>query len=1261
MPNATLNIVVQEKGSREAADDFRSMAKEIKDAGKALSALKRHLKGLGKGSSSAGTGAVNQINKEIDALNKSAAMRAKRVDAVMREEDRIRAAKQKTVDKLIKEFAREDAAHAKQVNATMRKEARIRAAQRATVDKVIRELTREEAAEAKASREILRQEEAKIRHRRRASRAMRRTVDNLIKEFAREDAAIRRTARSHRVAARAANVHAGSLRKVSLVSKIAHSDLVNLSNQVFFLQRAFITLGGAFVVGKYVDATNQFQNMENRLRLVTDGVDDLGSTFKELQGIADETRQELGSTVEAFVRIRKATQEHGASASQVKTTVTTLNKLLAISGQTSQEASQSIFQLSQAFAKGKLDGDEFRTISEAMPDILDLIAQSTGVARKELFKMSKGGKLTADVLLEAFDAGKEFVDAKFEQRIETLSGAWTVLKNQVVVTIGEWNKASGAAKTISDAILTVSQNMDILVIATKAVVYWIGVKLTAALVTAAVAGFSKLIDSLIVVQVAFYALRKGVKVAVSALASGVATVGRLVTGLLAATGPLGAIAVGLGVAYAAATLFSDSMERAANAIAGIKEEDLATSKAEALELALKKNEKLIRQNKSLLEQEKNGTQLFIRKEEILADIAKREKEIKLIKSQQAELETPEKKEAAEKAREKEIRDLEKLYQGYSKLKKELFPVAAATEEYRGKVELLWQAHKELDVSLFDTISAITFLTGEFLKAADPVGEYSRELDNQITLEKSSIAVKRRLAAEAKVAAFAEKQKAEGLKLTADQIAELTEKEIRLARLRERKTKKNKEVETEAKAYQSLQDSLDKTRAARREYSEQVRLLDKVLGDSADTAERKRAIVQALRSEYESSFEPIEAMNEQLTQELELSRLSADARERGLALMEKEKEIRDALGPIGVQESGTDPAAEAARQLAIIEETEANTKRADSIREYREELRKTANSQNEYKLRLEAIKDEMGEASNSVEGHAAKLEALKKAYPELADSIDKISGGTGKAAKAQAEYNRHMEALNLMWATKNGIKNFDEWVQKANELHAAYKKATKEQSGFQQGLDQLQEQFFSQKAMNDQIASSMVNAYSGVENALTGLVTTGKFEFKNMVDSMLADLTRLMIRMAIMKAMEEGGPGAGAMGGVGAAAGIGLGSFLIPALAKGLGFRHGGSFTVTRGLPHFAHGGEFQVGGKGGPDTKLVQFMASPGENVKVTNPGQSKLDNQNAQSQQAAPVVNIQNITDPSQLAAGLSSPAGERAIVNTIQQNAGLIKKYMR
>ncbi|MGH7393663.1 MAG: hypothetical protein ACREM3_30040, partial [Candidatus Rokuibacteriota bacterium] len=48
-------------------------------------------------------------------------------------------------------------------------------------------------------------------------------------------------------------------------------------------------------------------------------------------------------------------------------------------------------------------------------------------------------------------------------------------------------------------------------------------------------------------------------------------------------------------------------------------------------------------------------------------------------------------------------------------------------------------------------------------------------------------------------------------------------------------------------------------------------------------------------------------------------------------------------------------------------------------------------------------------------------------------------------------------------------------------------------------------------------------------------------------------------------------------------------------------------TAIRGLFGFQHGGSFTVGGSGAPDSQLVAFRASPGEQVTVAPPGQAGI------------------------------------------------------
>jgi hypothetical protein len=110
------------------------------------------------------------------------------------------------------------------------------------------------------------------------------------------------------------------------------------------------------------------------------------------------------------------------------------------------------------------------------------------------------------------------------------------------------------------------------------------------------------------------------------------------------------------------------------------------------------------------------------------------------------------------------------------------------------------------------------------------------------------------------------------------------------------------------------------------------------------------------------------------------------------------------------------------------------------------------------------------------------------------------------------------------------------------------------------------------AAND-IQQFFEGAFSSLEDALVGFVTTGKLDFKSLINSIIADLARMVIRMLIIK------PLMGFFGGIFGFSGGGI----VP------GFKNGGV------IPGYAPGGI--VTGFGGARSDNQLAALSPGEMV----------------------------------------------------------------
>jgi lambda family phage tail tape measure protein len=177
----------------------------------------------------------------------------------------------------------------------------------------------------------------------------------------------------------------------------------------------------------------------------------------------------------------------------------------------------------------------------------------------------------------------------------------------------------------------------------------------------------------------------------------------------------------------------------------------------------------------------------------------------------------------------------------------------------------------------------------------------------------------------------------------------------------------------------------------------------------------------------------------------------------------------------------------------------------------------------------------------------------------------------------------LEAANNLY--RSGRISADEYIKVTRDLrYELLQTATDWQSGLERAGLALQREFTDVASL---IENSVVNAVSSMEDALVTFVRTGKFEFSDLVNSILDDLTRIAARQAITA------PLASALGGV-------LGGLFGGGGSSGVSMVG----SVGSGLPGFASGGDFRVGGAGGIDSQLVAFRASPGEEVYIRKPGE---------------------------------------------------------
>lgn len=191
-------------------------------------------------------------------------------------------------------------------------------------------------------------------------------------------------------------------------------------------------LGGFMAVKKAIDLTDEYTNTVARLSLINDGL----QTQKELQDqiylSAQRSRGEYITTAQTVAKLGMMAGEAFGSTDEIVKFTELINKSFKVGGASKTEQSAGMYQLAQAMASGRLQGDEFRSISENAPMIGKALQQHLGVGAAKLKEMSSEGLITADVIKSAMFGMGEEINAMFEKMPMTFADAGTQIKNHAI-------------------------------------------------------------------------------------------------------------------------------------------------------------------------------------------------------------------------------------------------------------------------------------------------------------------------------------------------------------------------------------------------------------------------------------------------------------------------------------------------------------------------------------------------------------------------------------------------------------------------------------------------------------------------------------------------------------------------------------------------------------------------------------------------------------------------------------------------------------
>ena len=203
-----------------------------------------------------------------------------------------------------------------------------------------------------------------------------------------------------------------------------------------------------------VKTTDQLTQLRARIDLINDGSQSTAEIMDKVFSAANRSRGSFLDMADSVAKLNLLAKDAFTSNDEAIYFVEQLNKQFKIAGAGVQETTSAMYQLTQAMAAGKLQGDEFRSIMENAPMLAQSIAQEMGLSVGQLKEMSSQGLITADIIKNALFASAEETNAKFAEIPMTFQDIGAKLQNDLIAAFQPVMEELGNM-TSSDAFMSV--------------------------------------------------------------------------------------------------------------------------------------------------------------------------------------------------------------------------------------------------------------------------------------------------------------------------------------------------------------------------------------------------------------------------------------------------------------------------------------------------------------------------------------------------------------------------------------------------------------------------------------------------------------------------------------------------------------------------------------------------------------------------------------------------------------------------------------
>lgn len=181
--------------------------------------------------------------------------------------------------------------------------------------------------------------------------------------------------------------------------------------------------------------SDQLASSSARLSLIVDDGGSVDALEQKIMASAQRSRASYLGTMQTISKLGLQAGDAFNSNDELIRFTELLNKNFVIGGSSATEQAAAMYQLTQAMGSGRLQGDEYRSITENAPMLAGAIEEymrNVQGATGAMKDWSSEGLLTADVIKAAVFNSADEVEARFQQMPMTWGQVWTQMQNKAI-------------------------------------------------------------------------------------------------------------------------------------------------------------------------------------------------------------------------------------------------------------------------------------------------------------------------------------------------------------------------------------------------------------------------------------------------------------------------------------------------------------------------------------------------------------------------------------------------------------------------------------------------------------------------------------------------------------------------------------------------------------------------------------------------------------------------------------------------------------